>query len=879
MGKLTKAVVALGVAAGVCGTGALIVKLRREQAAFQEKLQETRILRGHTESARQLIGRGDLGGALLQLEKAYAQLSRAGADDAMGPTVRTLLPLLSARASLHLHTLQHDGEVTAVRFSPDGRLALTASGDRTARIWDVATGTERLRLGGHSAALAGAWFSASGDRVLTLTRDGQARLFRTRPEPGGSPLTGVLADPGGQPLSHVAFTPDSARVVTLAQGARAATLWDAVTGQRLAVLGGHEAPILTTAVGAPAAQSGARVVTVSPQNALLWDATRGTLVAALRGHTDHIKDAVFSPDGQRVVTTSADTTARLWDAATGKLVTILEGHTGTVYSASFTLAGGKAIMTISADGSARLWDKQTGQAMFLPVGHPRYSQILGISDDGSRMVVSSESEALELWDRILGNMRAQLLPSARDVLATSFSPNGRRLATTLTDGTTRLWDGRSGQPLLVLRGHRDRGLAVAISPDGRLVLSGSADGSARLYQSRLVGSGPLAGWPQPLDGHPSEIAAVAFGPDGKSLLSTSRNGSARLWKLPEGELVHSLEGHGRSVDFASFLPAGDGHGPALLTGNPGGTAGNGRFPADVRIWDAGSGALTRTLGGQLELGRVLATTPDGGRIATAQPDGRVQIYRPASGTAAPERIAEMSGHAVEPALGAFSPDGTLLATASSDGRVEVWQGGGGGRIASLKGHNGAVGALAFDVRGRLLSGCADGTARLFDPRSGSLIAQLPGHHGEVRALFPDPTGARLLSVDTGERAWLWELPAGGAAADGAGDRRLIGALSKHGARDYAAVAWSPDGRRIATAGDEIRLWDGRTAAQIASLDDSGKLETFTALAWSPDGGVLATGSLTGQLKLWDVHLESRDPATVHEQLLRIPAVSRSAAKP
>lgn len=879
MGKLTRVVVALGVAAGLAGTGAWIVKLRREQSAFQEKLQQARVLRGHTEAARQLIGRGDLGGALLQLDAAYAQLARAGADEAMGPTVRTLLPLLAARASLHLYTLQHDGEVTAVRFSPDGRLALTASADRTARIWDVATGTERLRLGGHSAALAGAWFSTSGGRVLTLTRDGQARLFRTNPEPGGSALTGVLTDPGGQPIAHVAFTPDSARVVTLAQGAHSATLWDAGTGQRLAVLGGHEAPILTSGVGAPAAQGGARVVTVSPQAALLWDATRGTLVAALRGHTDHIKDAVFSPDGQRVVTTSADTTARLWEAATGKLVAVLEGHTGTVYSASFTLAGGKAIMTISADGSARLWDKQTGQAMFLPVGHPRYSQILGISDDGSRMVVSSESEAMELWDRILGNMRAQLLPSARDVLATSFSPNGRRLATALTDGTIRLWDGRSGQPLLVLRGHRDRGLAVAISPDGRLVLSGSADGSARVYQSRLVGSGPLAGWPQPLDGHPSEIAAVAFAPDGKSLLSTSRNGSARLWKLPEGELVHSLDGHGRAVELASFLPPGDGHGAALLTGNPGGVGGNGRFPADVRIWDAGSGALLRTLGGQLEIGRVLAATPDGSRIATAQPDGRVQIYKPAPGTAAPERIAEMSGHAVEPALGAFSPDGTLLATASSDGRVEIWQAGG-GRIASLKGHNGAVGALTFDARGRLLSGCADGTARLFDPRSGSLIASLPGHHGEVRALFPDPTGERLLSIDTGERAWLWELPAADAdGLGGAGDRRLIGALAKHGARDYLAVAWSPDGRRIATAGDEIRLWDGRTAAQIASLDDSGKLESFTALAWSPDGGILVTGSLTGQLKLWDVHLESRDPAVVHEQLLRIPAVSRSAAKP
>ena len=74
---------------------------------------------------------------------------------------------------------------------------------------------------------------------------------------------------------------------------------------------------------------GARIVTASDDDtARLWEAATGQELAVLRGHEGEVLSAVFSPDGARIVTASDDDTARLWEAATGQEIAVLRGHEG-----------------------------------------------------------------------------------------------------------------------------------------------------------------------------------------------------------------------------------------------------------------------------------------------------------------------------------------------------------------------------------------------------------------------------------------------------------------------------------------------------------------------------------------------------------------------
>src|SRR5262249_13859967 len=96
-----------------------------------------------------------------------------------------------------------------------------------------------------------------------------------------------------------------------------------------------------------------------------WIAKTGAEMLALRGHTGPVFSAVFSPDGNRVVTASDDKTARVWDAKTGAELLPLKGHAGDVNSPSFSPDGSR-VVTASSDLTARVWDAKAG-AELLPL--------------------------------------------------------------------------------------------------------------------------------------------------------------------------------------------------------------------------------------------------------------------------------------------------------------------------------------------------------------------------------------------------------------------------------------------------------------------------------------------------------------------------------
>merc|ERR1719383_1437657 len=233
--------------------------------------------------------------------------------------------------------------VNSASFSPDGLLIVTASADRTAKVWSTETGECTLTLEGHEHFVNSAMFSPDGQTLVTASYDGFAKVWDA--VTGDCTLT-VEGHTGF--VNTAAFSPDGEFLVT-ASNDRTAKVWSIRTGVRLQKLVGHMESVLSASFS----PDGEAVVTASKdQSAKVWKAQSGKCDLTLRGHEDMVISASFSPGSREIVTASYDGTAKLWSAETGLCILTFSGHEEFVNSAAFS-PGGDAVVTASADGLAK----------------------------------------------------------------------------------------------------------------------------------------------------------------------------------------------------------------------------------------------------------------------------------------------------------------------------------------------------------------------------------------------------------------------------------------------------------------------------------------------------------------------------------------------
>ncbi len=216
-----------------------------------------------------------------------------------------------------------------------------------------------------------------------------------------------------------------------------------------------------------------------------WERQTHLELECLRGHTRGVNGVAFSPDGQRIVTGSDDSTAKVWDAASGQELFTLRGHRGPVNSVAFS-PGGRRIVTGGMDCTARVWDAVSGRQLLILEGHTGPITCVAFSPDGQRIVTGSADATAKVWDAASGRELFSLDGHTGPVLAAAFSPDDRRIVTGGADMTARVWDAADGQEVLTLHGHSAKIVAVAFSADGRRVLTGSPDQTARVWQAATV---------------------------------------------------------------------------------------------------------------------------------------------------------------------------------------------------------------------------------------------------------------------------------------------------------------------------------------------------------------------------------------------------------
>jgi WD40 repeat protein len=222
----------------------------------------------------------------------------------------------------------------------------------------------------------------------------------------------------------------------------------------------------------------------------IWDARTGRALTAFLSPTEVCRCAVWSPDGDRVLTVAYPSGGvipanwqpmRIWDAATGKPLLNLDKEAGECETLQFSPDGRFAVGVCNEKRPrAVVWDAATGKPHCTLEGHEGDLTAVAWSANGLRLATASADRTVRLWEAATGKELWRLSGHAGTVHAVAFSPDGARVVTASEDGTARLWDA-VGKEWLTLRGHQGPVYSAAFHPDGNQVLTGSQDGTARLW--------------------------------------------------------------------------------------------------------------------------------------------------------------------------------------------------------------------------------------------------------------------------------------------------------------------------------------------------------------------------------------------------------------
>ena len=584
------------------------------------------------------------------------RLAFVAKDSSMTNDVITILDMATHKET---QFVRFDNATEWMGFTPDDRQLLTVS---------IRPGTDMRE--DFSSDLT-AWELSTGRRLWQRAIAGRPPWVRWRPyaiSPNGAAFAAAL--PYGQ--VQVLETKDGSERFTIT----------ATGEQSLCVMFSPDSSTLLTGAG------------FSDPIIRLWDAHSGEARGSLEGHSAYVTDLLFTPDGSRLISSSADQTIRLWDWTTRKPAGVLRGHVDEVDGIALA-PDGRTLASRCKDGSIYLWD------LTQPFGH------LGYQTLPNRLK--------------LGSGAAQFTPDSRSILGIELS------------GDVALWDARTLKETRRLSGIPTNGI-IGLSPDSRWLVTSDhpdtlsvwdvASGLERTNLNFNVPSAGLDEW-KFIDG--GKFMMTVSGPATNAVLESW---DARSWQRKGSVPLHFKTLLDYSVNFEpkSFsLP------------NTYVVMADGAF----RLFDVTKlTAAPKIFQSGFELND-WAGSPDGRMVAAADSSGMVRLWD----VATLQPVATFKGFLLGAHSVAFSPDGRRLA-AGSNGQeaVKLWDVDTQQEVLTLSGEGSRFGGLNFSPDGRYLLAINDaGLAHLWTAPTWEEIAaeeakdsSSPGYGGQENAETKQP---------------------------------------------------------------------------------------------------------------------------------------------
>jgi WD40 repeat protein len=242
-------------------------------------------------------------------------------------------------------------------------------------------------------------------------------------------------------LTRVAFSPDGRRLASSGEDDKRLVMSDVITGATLFSIVAHPDAVQQVALS----PDGRQLAAGAGDEVVVWDLRASAKQqterqpVTFRGHERPVREVLFFPDGQTLVSSSFDGTLRIWDASRGDASTpvAIARHAGDINDVAMT-ADGHVLATASRDRTVGLWDATTGTALHRLTGHDSEVESVAFSPDGNLLASATVDGSVILWNVKTGR---KILRLRRSATLVAFSPHGWLLATAGgSDKRVTLWN-------------------------------------------------------------------------------------------------------------------------------------------------------------------------------------------------------------------------------------------------------------------------------------------------------------------------------------------------------------------------------------------------------------------------------------------------------
>lgn len=658
----------------------------------------------------QLIGRL----ATFEHKSIIALLNTAAAEDDW-PWLQPLTPSLTRPGTGEVMTLEgHSLGVRSVVVLSNGKQAISASEDKTLRIWGL----------------------DNGRCLRTLDIGDQHNIKRQ----------GNIEERGGY-INALLLTQDQNHII-LAMHDKTIKIWDLETGACTRIFEGHTERVYSLALMAEEK----RLISGSGDNTVkIWDMDTGNCILTLLEHTDPVRALAVSENDNRLFSGAEDGSIRVWHPNSGRCIKTLidagsvrsislasksndlifsgkeglisvwdwknavgnwttdgikrqfDGHHGLV-SCVITLnhKNNQFIASASRDRTIKIWHPN-GKMAYSFEGHskgvnciaPIPSNLANQPENTSRIISASEDGTLKIWDLDLAYQ--QLISKSKEteqhrgpIKMLALAAGGKKLVSASQDGIVKCWSMEDNKYFADLAKHKKAINSLAVSSDGNSIISAGGErviswnieqnekteyvraGKIRAlalvpYQRKVI----LAPYDNAaleildLDNHESRALRGHTGPvyllevtsDGNHLVSAARgkDNSIKIWDLRAHECIHTLEAHRRFVISMALTP----NGRQIATG---------LWNGKIKIWDIEHGKCLQTLEGHTESVHSLAITPDGKAVVSGSWDKTIRIWSIETGKC----LQILAGHSEIVNAVSISPNGKHVMSVANDNKLKVW---------------------------------------------------------------------------------------------------------------------------------------------------------------------------------------------------------------